>query len=1099
MPDSNIPEEPDVAADDPQGERRPTEAETLLAVSQAVGSALELREVVRRATRALVRALGADAGGAWGLSPDQQQLVPLAGYRVPKEMVATLSAAPLSARHPLMELAKRLGGPVYATDSRADSRFDYPVVRDLPHRSALLQPMWRKAEIVGCFALTWVREPHAFTADELRLADGIARQAAIAIENARLYEEAERRRREAEVIADIARSLNASLDLDTVLPRVAEAARELCGSDLARIALWDPHATGAVMRYRVGARSEKDTASVIYPGKGIGGLVLVSGRPFRTDDYAADPRISKDYLDIARDEGVVAEMVVPIRIGDEVQGLIYVDNRSSRPFTDWDEALLVRLAEQAGVAIRNSRLYEETERRRGAAESLSEIGRLISRSLDPDEVQQRIADSVRLMLGTARATLFRLDPAPGALRVVAVSGAAGPAREVGAVFPAGTGVAGLAVRERRPVVTPDFLADPRVAHPEAMRERLAAATHRAVIAVPLLVGSRVIGALSVRDRPGRPFDPEEVHLLQAFADQAAIALENARLYAETARLLGEYQRKVEELSVLYELSRAVTGQLDVERLVQTLPEQVGRVLDARNMVVLLFDEARREFDVALRMAEGRADPDPVRRYALGVGLMSKVVERRQAIRTPDYRAACRVEAVEPVKASLALPHWLGVPMIAGDEVVGVLALRDASRPFTESDERLLTNIAGLAALAVSSARLYAETTRAYDELSRTQDQLAQAQKMEAIGRLAGGIAHDFNNLLTVIKGRSQLVLHRLRSDDPLRRQIMLIEETSERAASLTRQLLAFSRKQVLEPRVLDLNAVVEGIEKMLRRLIGEDVELRTEPASALSAIRADPGQLEQVIVNLVVNARDAMPRGGTLTIETANVERTAADRPVDVPAGAYVRLSVTDTGVGMTLMTQTRLFEPFFTTKEVGKGTGLGLATVYGIIKQSGGGIAVRSEPGVGTRFDIFLPRVDEAIEAATPGRLLADAPGGAETVLLVEDEGSVRDLAREILETRGYTVLEARDGAQALGIAERHGGPIALLLTDVVMPGMSGPELARRLTGLRPGLKVLYVSGYTDRGVAPGEGPPAAVLLQKPFTPGVLAGKVREVLDGGA
>jgi two-component system, cell cycle sensor histidine kinase and response regulator CckA len=392
-----------------------------------------------------------------------------------------------------------------------------------------------------------------------------------------------------------------------------------------------------------------------------------------------------------------------------------------------------------------------------------------------------------------------------------------------------------------------------------------------------------------------------------------------------------------------------------------------------------------------------------------------------------------------------------------------------------------------------------EVTRAYDELARTQDQLAQAQKMEAIGRLAGGIAHDFNNLLTVIKGRSQLVLQRLGPDDPLRRQIALVEQTADRAASLTRQLLAFSRKQMLDPRVLDLNAVVDGIESMLRRLIGEDIELRTRPARDLGAVRADPGQLEQVILNLVVNARDAMPAGGTLTIETANLEVTAepVEAPLDIPAGLYVRLSVSDTGVGMSAGTRAHLFEPFFTTKELGKGTGLGLASVYGIVKQSGGAIAVRSEPGSGSTFAIFLPQVGEPVEPARPGRAEDEVPGGTETILLVEDEDAVRELAREVLQAGGYTVLEARHGHQALEIAETHRGSIALLLTDVVMPGMDGPGLARRLTAIRPGVRLLYVSGYADRVAESGDGLPAAALLHKPFFPATLAGKVREVLDG--
>ena len=327
------------------------------------------------------------------------------------------------------------------------------------------------------------------------------------------------------------------------------------------------------------------------------------------------------------------------------------------------------------------------------------------------------------------------------------------------------------------------------------------------------------------------------------------------------------------------------------------------------------------------------------RYAVGVGLSSWVAEHRQPIRTDDYAAACREAGVAPVTGALAFPYWLGVPMIAGDMVVGVLALRSATRPFSEADARLLTNIAGLAALTVRSARLHEATTHAYDQLSRAQEQLAQSRKMEAIGRLAGGVAHDFNNLLTVIKGRSQLILDRLEPEHPLRRQISLIEQMAERAAALTRQLLAFSRRQTLEPRVLSINLVVQGLAPMLGRLLGEDIELVVGLDPTLAVVRADPNQLEQVILNLVANARDAMPDGGRLTIETANAELTedSIEPPHDVRPGPYVRLTVRDSGVGMDIATQARLFEPFFTTKEVGKGTGLGLATVYGIVQPERG------------------------------------------------------------------------------------------------------------------------------------------------------------------
>ena len=381
-----------------------------------------------------------------------------------------------------------------------------------------------------------------------------------------------------------------------------------------------------------------------------------------------------------------------------------------------------------------------------------------------------------------------------------------------------------------------------------------------------------------------------------------------------------------------------------------------------------------------------------------------------------------------------------------------------------------------------------------------EEQLRQAQKMEAVGRLAGGIAHDFNNLLMVIQGYSDLMVERLPSGDPLHRNAEQIQMAAQRASSLTRQLLAFSRKQMLAPKILNVQTVVADMEKILRRLIGEDIQLETSSAPDLGLVKADRSQIEQVILNLAVNARDAMPQGGRLTIETANVELDASysHPPAVLSPGKYVMLAVTDNGCGMDAETQAHVFEPFFTTKEKGKGTGLGLATVYGVVKQSGGYVWVYSEPGRGTSFKIYLPRIEEkVVPGARDGKIDArPAERGSETILLVEDEKGVRELAREYLTSTGYTVIEAEDGHTALELAAMHVGPVHLLLTDVVMPGISGRELAERVGQIRPGIKILYMSGYTDQAVVHhGILENDAVLLQKPFTLTTLAAKLREIL----
>jgi two-component system, cell cycle sensor histidine kinase and response regulator CckA len=384
------------------------------------------------------------------------------------------------------------------------------------------------------------------------------------------------------------------------------------------------------------------------------------------------------------------------------------------------------------------------------------------------------------------------------------------------------------------------------------------------------------------------------------------------------------------------------------------------------------------------------------------------------------------------------------------------------------------------------------------ERRKLEEQLRQSQKMEAVGKLAGGIAHDFNNLLTAILGFSALTLERLSAGDPARANVLEIQQAGQSAAALTRQLLAFSRRQILRLEVLDLNVVVTRMEGLLRRLIGEDIELVHRLESGLSRISADAGQIEQVILNLALNARDAMPRGGQLTIETKNLtlsEQQIGDRPMQTP-GPYVMLAVSDTGVGMDPETQAQIFEPFFTTKPRGGGTGLGLSTVYGIVKQTGGWIWVYSEPGRGATFKLYFPLTAEATDAQVP----AAAPTtmrGHETILLAEDQPEVRSVAVAVLTRAGYHVLSAASGAQALTIARATDAPIHLLLTDVIMPHMSGPDLARQLQAERPMTRVLFASGYTDDAVVRhGVLHDDVAFLQKPFTPQSLLVKVREVLD---
>jgi two-component system cell cycle sensor histidine kinase/response regulator CckA len=701
-----------------------------------------------------------------------------------------------------------------------------------------------------------------------------------------------------------------------------------------------------------------------------------------------------------------------------------------------------------------------------------------------------------LLAKIAEACGYLLDSDSVGIRVrrgeeLVLAGASGDARRAMPTvrLKVGESLSGIVAATGQVLVVADAANDPRMtpAHREAFRR----GGYRAFLGVPLSLGTQVLGVLSIRTRRARGFSPDDLVLATAFAAQAAIALENARLLdASTTRQ--------DRLQALLEASRQLSKIQPVESLLNAIAQACGHLLSSESVGFWLVDGD----ELVVTGTWGDAHEIMVTpRLHLGESLSGRVAASGEALVVADLASDPRLlPAHRETSYRLGYRGMLVVPVKIGERVAGVLSIRTKrDSGFSSEDVALALAFASQAAVALENSRLYQETRRAYDELSTTQDQLTQARKMEAVGRLAGGVAHDFNNLLTVMIGRSQLLLRRLEAQDPVRPELELIQEAAGQAAELTRQLLAFSRKQVLRPTVLDLNSAVAHLGAMLKRLIGEDIVLVTELAPALGCVKADPGQIQQVVMNLTANARDAMPRGGRLTIETANVDldATYARRHVGVPPGQYVMLAVTDTGLGMAPETQAHIFEPFFTTKGPGQGTGLGLATVYGVVKQSDGHIWVYSEPGRGTTFKIYLPRVNATVTPEETDPNGAPLSPGHETILLAEDAPAVRALARDVLRAQGYTVLEAQHGREALTIGEQHAGPIHLLLTDVVMPEMNGRELAERLASIRPTTPILYMSGYTDNVVVHhGVLDRSAVFLEKPFTPAALVCKVRQVLD---
>ena len=495
----------------------------------------------------------------------------------------------------------------------------------------------------------------------------------------------------------------------------------------------------------------------------------------------------------------------------------------------------------------------------------------------------------------------------------------------------------------------------------------------------------------------------------------------------------------------------------------------------------------------------------------GIPCQSQLVDTRQA-----FVAALKEGRMDLILADYSIPgfdgmtalilarqHCPDVPFLFVSAIIGEELAIDAMHQGA-TDYVLKQRLGRLVPSVQRALRELddrAERKRAEEALRQSEKQFRQSQKMEAVGRLAGGIAHDFNNLLTVIMGYSQVLLTELGPQHPLRGKIEETLKAGERAATLIRQLLTFSSKQSLDPKILSLNTAVTSLESLLRRLIGEDIQLVSRLDPTNGRLHADQAQLEQVLVNLIVNARDAMPKGGTLTIETAQVELTRS--PVyhltPLPPGPYVRLAVSDTGCGMDRKTQSHIFEPFFTTKGEGKGSGLGLSTVFGIVTQCGGAIDVTSRVGHGTRFDLYFPSVESDILTTVPTQPLGQPQRGTETILLVEDEPSVRTLVRDELRKLGYRVLEAKNGVEACLLATQQAGSLHLLLTDVVMPGMGGRELAQHLSVIKPDLRTLFISGYMDDvGIMAGQEEGTSSFLQKPFTPEVLARAVRNLLDAG-
>ena len=910
-------------------------------------------------------------------------------------------------------------------------------------------------------------------------------------ERQRLFQESERRRRTAEESAEIGRLISQSLDVAVVAERITESVRTLLG--VTNSALFEAQADQLVSLSLKGDHGPTGGKAIVYKfGLGAVGVAAETRQPIVTSDLLTDSRIPQPPEQRARMERAPfrAVLALPLLLRERIVGVLIAGDRVGRVFSDDEVRLAQAFADQAVIAIENARLHRETRERLVQSETLLTVSHQISGTLDVPEMMRRVAKEAAKAVGAEMAGAFLANADRTHLQPIAGYHVPKHLLDDFIAVPIplkGHRVLEDAWRDRRAVAITDVAGDPNVD-----RDFLRRFPHRSNLFCPMVVQGEPIGGLFVTWlEEEHHFTPAELRLVEGISRQAAVALSHARLVDE----LTSHQSRLEALlTTAQELSRIQP----VEPLLSRVAEACGRLFDAESAAFRLLQG---QDLVTCGTWGSTVDVIPAPPLKLGEGLTGIVAVTGEALVVDDPGNDPRLNPIyrERYRAR-AIRTFLGVPVKVDEQVVGVLTVR-ISRPggFSSGDVQIAKAFATQAAVALENSRRYQETQGAFEELSRTKDQLVQAQKMEAIGQLAGGVAHDFNNLLTVITGRSRLFLARTPAGNPGRRDVELIDQAADRAAALTRQLLAFSRKQVLQPKALDPNALIGGLAPMLIRLIGEHIELMIVPGRDIGQVMADPGQIEQVVMNLVVNARDAMPEGGMLKIDTErrDLVTPAAHSQGQIVPGCYVLLTVQDSGSGMDDATLGKIFEPFFTTKEPGKGTGLGLATVYGIVHQSGGAIGVDSAPGRGTTFTIYLPRIDAPVVAREPVAGQAGLERGDETILLVEDDREVRELAAEVLKAAGYTVLESEDPLEALVIGDRHRDDIRLLISDMVMPAMRGPALAARILQIQPEARILYISGYTTEAIASqGAIDPPGPLLQKPFTPDGLARIVRQVLD---
>ena len=1009
---------------------------TIHALGQKLVLLQKVEEIAQQVTDAALAVLRFPVCDLWLADEKSRMLTRIC--QSPTEPILALPSLPLDSDRGIIATAVRSGQAIYLPDVDQDPRY---IRGSYPSRSELCVPLKVRERTIGALNAESVHLD-AFSPADVQLLEALANAAAVALENARLYEERAQQTAQLELINRIGQELTTTLDMPTLARITYQHISRLMDAPHMVISRYDPQTRLIRADFAIVDGEETDVSAFppipLEPDTGLQSKVIVRGQPLIVDDLQAQLRQVQTvhYIEESETNKPKSALYAPLLAGERVVGTLNVQSYKLRAYSEEDARLLTTIASQLALAIENARLFQAEQKRAEQLAIINELGQALAVTLDLPTVYRTAGKYVQRLVDCPNFAISLFDQEQQVLTMtfclsdgVELDPALFPPLPHNPQAQAGRG---KAIASGQPTFVHDL---PKAAQSCGKVSLIGEGPEpQSALYIPMLVEGQVIGLMELQSYQPHAYSQEDADLLTTATNQIGLSIQNARLFKETYRL--------KEFN---------------ESIVQNMSEGIA-IEDAEGYFTFV---------------------NPAAEAMLGYTPGELIGQHWSAIILSDQQPIVRA-ADERRRRGIADSYELE------------LVRKDGTRlPVLVSGSPRFENGRFAGTLA-----LFADIS----ELKRLEAQLLQSQKMEAIGRLAGGVAHDFNNLLTAIIGYSEFLLHGLNSYDPRRGDVEEIRKAADRAAALTRQLLAFSRKQVLQPEVLNLNAIVVNLEKMLQRLLGEDIELVTALDPHLGRVKADPGQIEQVIVNLAVNARDAMPQGGKLTVETVNVylDEDYAHQHTEVQPGPYVMLAVSDTGVGMDEETKSHLFEPFFTTKELGRGTGLGLSTVYGIVKQSGGHITVYSEPGLGTTFKIYLPQTEESGETAVRAPTRPAALHGQETILVVEDAEPVRDMARQVLVRQGYTVLEAQNGEEALRLNASHEGPIHLLVTDVVMPGgMSGRQLAERLTATRPEMRVLYMSGYTDNAIVHrGLLEPGIAFLQKPFAPDTLTLKVRETLD---